>query len=58
MITVEPEGIAEVRKVTVVQFGILSPEKIRAMSVAEIKTAMLKEVRAIFLPFQNRGLLN
>ncbi len=37
--------VAEVRKVIAVQFGILSPKRIRDMSVAEIKLPALKVVR-------------
>ncbi len=39
-------SVAEVRKVIAVQFGILSPKRIRDMSVAEIKLPALKVVRA------------
>jgi hypothetical protein len=38
-------SVAEVRKVIAVQFGILSPKRIRDMSVAEIKLPALKVVR-------------
>jgi DNA-directed RNA polymerase beta' subunit len=43
MIRADPEGVAEVRKITSVQFGVLSPDTIRKMSVAEIKYSTLKE---------------
>lgn len=45
MLQPEPESVAEVRKVIAVQFGILSPKRIRDMSVAEIKLPALKVVR-------------
>ena len=39
----EKETIVDIRQIQKVQFGILGPDEIRAMSVAEIKSSIMKE---------------